>query len=367
MKLLILSCGTGQGHNSAARAVEEACRRRRVDSITADPLSFGHKKTARVVAATYNGIIKNTPRAFGVIYKAGDLFSSTRLRSPVYFANTLYAKTMGEYIRNNGFTAVVSTHLFAMEALTRLRKTADLTVPCYGVLTDYTCIPFLAETKLDGYFIPHPDLTEELKAKGVPGQLIATGIPVRQAFTRHTPKTEARQRLGLPTDRPLVLVMSGGVGCGHLAELCQALLEQAKVPLTVCVLTGRNRGMKQELDARFGTDGCVRTVAFTDEVPLYMNAADATITKPGGLSSTEAAVAHTPLVHLLAFDGCETKNTAFFAARGLSLRAGDAAQAAACALHLIRNPEEAAAMQEQQRREIPQDAADRIVTEVLER
>lgn len=366
MKLLILSCGTGQGHNSAARAVEEACRRRQIDCVIADPLSFGHKKTAHMVAATYNGIIKNTPRAFGVIYKAGDLFSSTRLRSPVYFANTLYAKTMGEYIRDTGFTAVVSTHLFAMEALTRLRKTADLAIPSYGVLTDYTCIPFLAETELDGYFIPHQDLTEELENKGVPGRLIATGIPVRQAFTRHVTKAEARQQLELPNDRPLALVMSGGVGCGHLAELCQALLAQTRAPLTVCVLTGRNRKMKQELDARFGTDGCVRTVAFTDEVPLYMNAADVTITKPGGLSSTEAAVAHTPLVHLLAFEGCETKNTAFFAARGLSLQARDATQAAACALHLIQNPEEAAAMQERQRREIHPDAADRIVTEVLE-
>ena len=61
MKLLILSCGTGQGHNSAARALEEACRRRQIECVTADPLSFGQKKTAHVVAATYNGIIKNTP------------------------------------------------------------------------------------------------------------------------------------------------------------------------------------------------------------------------------------------------------------------------------------------------------------------
>lgn len=368
MKLLILSCGTGQGHNSAARAVEEACRRRQIDCVTADPLSFGHKKAARVVAATYNGIIKNTPRAFGVIYKAGDLFSSTRLRSPVYFANTLYARTMGEYIRENGFTAIVSTHLFAMEALTRLRKTGELAIPCYGVLTDYTCIPFLAETELDGYFIPHEALCSELTDKGMAAErLIPTGIPVRQAFACHTARREARQRLGLPADRPVVLVMSGGVGCGHLAELCEALLAKADGPFTACVLTGRNRTLKQELDTRFGTDGCVRTVAFTDEVPLYMNAADATITKPGGLSSTEAAVANTPLVHLLAFDGCETKNAAFFADRGLSLRAANAQEAAACAFRLIHSPADAAAMQERQRLAIHPDAADRIVTEVLTR
>lgn len=365
MKLLILSCGTGQGHNSAARALEEACRRRQIECVTADPLSFGQKKTAHVVAATYNGIIKNTPRAFGAIYKAGDLFSNTHLTSPVYYANTLYAKNLGAYITDNRFTAVICTHLFAMEALTKLRKDPRFTVPCYGVLTDYTCIPFLAETRLNGYFIPHEDLTEEMLEKGMPAdRLIPSGIPVREAFTRRTDKAEARLRLGLPQDRPLLLIMSGGVGCGPLTQLCRALLERQTAPFTACVLTGRNRTLQAEIDARFGDTGCFRTVAFTDEVPLYMNAADVTVSKPGGLTSTEAAVARTPLVHLLAFSGCETRNAAFFAAHGLSLRAGDPEEAADCAFTLVNQPAQAARMQERQRQQLHGDAADRILTEV---
>lgn len=59
-----------------------------------------------------------------------------------------------------------------METLTAIRKSGDFTVPCYGVLTDYTCIPFLAETDLDGYFIAHEDLRAELVEKGIPSDRI---------------------------------------------------------------------------------------------------------------------------------------------------------------------------------------------------
>ncbi len=368
MKILVLSCGTGQGHNSAAAAVREAFLRHGHDCVIADPLQFGRKHTAGVVAATYNGIIKNAPGAFGAIYKAGDLYSATGLTSPIYFANTLYAKHLRGYIEENGFSAVVCTHLFAMEALTALKKRrADFAVPCYGVLTDYTCIPFLAETHLTGYFIPSEELKAELAGRGMEKELLfGTGIPVAHRFEEPMEKTAAREALMLPQDVPTVLVMSGGVGCGHLDALCRALTERATRPFVACVLTGRNEKLKAELDAAFCDNDCVRTVAFTDKANVYMRAADVMITKPGGLTSTEAAVANVPLVHLLAFSGCETKNAAFFAAHGMAEKADDVETAADKAWELIENKDSAADMCAMQRRFIPAGAADRIVALVTE-
>lgn len=117
------------------------------------------------------------PKMFGAIYKAGEAVDRVRFRSPVYYANTLYAKKLAAYILEEKFDAVVCTHLFAMEALTYIKKRGLLTVPSYGVLTDYTCIPFFEETDVDEYFIPHADLADELCAKGMKKErLIPTGI-----------------------------------------------------------------------------------------------------------------------------------------------------------------------------------------------
>lgn len=365
MKLLVLSCDTGEGHNSAARAITEELERRGLDYTQADPLSFGRKKTAGIVAASYNGIIKKAPAAFGMIYRVGDLYSSAGLTSPIYFANSLYAGHLEHYITENGFDAVITTHLFAMEAMTAVHRKTDCRVPCYGILTDYTCIPFFAETKLEAYFIPHEDLRQEMVDKGMErARLVPTGIPVGARFAGRLDKAAARERLGIPQDGPLILIMTGGVGCGNITDLCDEVLRQSRSACRVCVLTGHNDEMKQQLDERYAGLDWLQTVPFTTDVSTYMNAADVLISKPGGLSTTEAAVANVPLVHILAFSGCETKNAEFFSQRGMSIRADNAQAAVEAAWSLIRSPERAEQMRQAQRRHINPYAARDIVARV---
>ncbi len=361
MKILILSSGTGEGHNSAAYAVAEALDRVDAEHELLDPLTLRSQRTARLVAASYNGIIKKTPAAFGLLYRAGALYSSTRLISPIYYANARYAGALRDYIEAHRFDAVVTTHLFAMEALTAMRRKFGASVPCYGVLTDYTCIPFFPETKLDGYFIPHEALRPELEAKGVDGsRLIATGIPVSARFAAHTPRSEARTALGVPQEAKMLLIMTGGAGCGNPFALCDTLCELGDEAPQTHLLVGHNDALREKLRGAYGERPWLHFVPFTREVPLYMNAADVLISKPGGLSSTEAAVAGIPLVHLLAFNGCETKNVEFFTAHGLSLRAESEREAILAAKRLLDSPEEAEQMRQAQRREIHPDAADRI-------
>mgnify|MGYP002317258342 CR=1 FL=1 len=50
-----------------------------------------------------------------------------------------------------------------------------------------------------------------------------------------------------------------------------------------------------------------------------MKACELLISKPGGLSSTEAAVSCTPLIHINPIPGCESKNMEYFSSRGMSL------------------------------------------------
>lgn len=364
-RILILSCNTGEGHNSAAKAVAEAAQRAGVEAKLADPVSFGSERAQSWVASCYNNMIKKAPALFGAVYKVGDLYSSTRIKSPVYFANALYAKNLAAYLRAERFDAVICTHLYGMEAMTAVDKREGLRLPCYGVLTDYTCIPFFPETALAGYFIPHPDLTAEMVKKGIPADRIyPTGIPVSARFCRHTPQNEARAALGLPPDGRLYLVMSGGVGCGNITALCDALIRSGKGDFSVCVLTGRNEQLARELSGH-SCGGRVTAVPFTDQVPLYMSAADVLLSKAGGLSSTEAAVAQIPFVQVLAIPGCETKNAAFFSERGMSLRADSVAQAAEAAHLLACDSGAAEQMRRRQRENIRPDAADEIIRQVI--
>lgn len=363
MRLLILSCSTGDGHNSAARAVAEEAVRRGITYEIADPVRFQGPRAQRLVTSCYNGMIRRTPKMFGAVYKLGALYDAAGWRSPVYWANSLYTDKLQKYITDNGVDAVVSTHLYGMEAMTALRRHTALRTPSVGVLTDYAVIPFFRETQLDSYCIPAASLAAPLKDRGIAEQRIAvTGIPVSARFSARLPQEEARRRLTLPQGVPVILVMCGGVGCGNVGGLCDALLARAPADARILVLTGRNEAMRRQLAER--GDSRLTAVPFTTEVPLYMNASDALISKPGGLSSTDAATARIPLVHLSSIPGCESENLRFFASHGMSHAARSLQDAAEAALHLATHPEAAAAMREAQARSMPENAAALVLKEV---
>ena len=366
MKLLILSCSTGDGHNSAARALLEAAERWGIEAVLRDPVSFEGELAQKAVADLYNNMIRLTPKLFGAVYRAGDLLDRTGLKSPVYAANAVYRDDLADFLASEKIDAVISTHLYGMEAMTAVNHHAPAHIPSYGVLTDYTCIPFFGEPELDGCFLPHADLMDEAVSKGIPREkILPTGIPVSARFGGDIAREAARELIGIPESVKAYLLMSGGVGCGNMTRLCSAFMERIGVGECLLVLTGRNTAMKEELDKRYAGDDRMKTVSFTREVPAYMKAADVLVSKAGGLSSTEAAVAGVPLVHLMTIPGCETKNAEFFEAREMARRAKSEKDAVSLALDLAGDRIAAARMRENQKRNTHADASDKVIDYVL--
>ncbi len=368
MKILILSCNTGQGHNSAGLAVKEEFDRRGISCEMADALAFARGRASRSISNAYIGIATKAPSLFGGIYRLGDKISSNKRKSPVYYANARYAQPLKAYLQENRFDAVVTPHLFPAETLTWLRRRGELDIPCYAIATDYTCIPFWEETELDGYFLPHKDLIPEFEGKGIPQEkLIPTGLPVSARYQSPINSEKARQTLGLPSSVPVLLVMTGSMGFGDISSFTLDLLLTCPKTAQIVILTGNNDSLRSRINKDFAQEKRVRTVPFTPEVPLYMEACDLLLSKPGGLTSTEAAVRNVPLVHTRPIPGCETKNALFFSSRGLSLFAEEPKKAAEAAARLTADPELREQMRENQRSTIPPRAAEAIAAYILNR
>lgn len=362
MKVLLLSCSTGEGHNRCAMAVREALEKRGHTAEFLDMLqTFGGGSGPLSFEKLLNTVSQKSPALFGMIYHAGEMYSATNATSPVYLANIRHAAQLQDFIIAHRYDAVVCSHLFPMETLTYLRRRAAALPPCYGVLSDYTCIPFLKETSLDRYFVPHADVARECQAAGIPEEkLLATGMPVSAAFQAPLSKTAARERLGLPADKKIYLIMTGGIGCGDASALCAAIRKVPSPDALLCVLAGRNEALRQSLLADFPGDKQLLTVPFTDQVAVYMRAADVLLSKAGGISSSEAAILGVPLVHTMVIPGVETLNARFFAAHGISLFAQNADEAARCADRLIYDTALSARMLAAQKACLPPNGAERI-------
>ncbi|MCI9067646.1 MAG: glycosyl transferase [Lachnospiraceae bacterium] len=338
MKALILSCNTGQGHNAAGKALKEEFLRRGAECKMLDALRFARPKTSGRASGVYVKTATNFPDVFGAAYKVAGKISSSRRKSPVYYANTLYGRKLYRYIEKGGYDCVVMPHLFPAEAITYIRKHYPLKAACFFVATDYTCIPFTEETGLDAYFIPSDELVAEYVERGIPEErLVPLGIPVSDRFGEKKDKQETRLGLGIGTDGPVVLVMTGSMGFGNVCAMASVIEAGLPEDGRVVILGGNNQKLKEKLRKEFRGNRKVMVLDFTTQADLYMDICDVLVTKPGGLTSTEAAAKGIPMVHSAPIPGCETRNAAFFSGHGMSVLGQDEREAGARALELLKN------------------------------
>jgi len=361
MRPLILSCNTGAGHNTAAKAVREQFIKAGADCQLLDALSFASESLSRFVSDFYVNLTVRAPGLFGAGYRACEALSSSRVRSASYIANTSYSHALYRYLVENKIDTVVMTHIFPSQCLTHIRKRYKMNhIKTYQISTDYDCCPFVEETSTDAFFIPHSSITGEFLRRGIGEErVLVSGIPTLEKFSKKKEKGAARAHLGLPETAPIILVMGGSMGFGNIEDMVRLLRNRMREQTHIAVLAGNNERLKASLRARFGEDARIHVVDFTNEADVYMDACDIMLSKPGGLSSTEAAVKNVPLVHMAPIPGCETDNLLFFSHFGMSVTGDTPTGIADAAIRLLERPDLQKAVLDAQRQNTnPHSAAD---------
>lgn len=359
MDALILSCGTGGGHNAAAHAIEEELTRRGDRAVMLNPYTLRGLKLAEIIDRIYITLAQRMPAGFGFVYCLGNLYRRLPFRSPVYFCNRKMATVLGQYLKENPADVVIMSHLFPAEILTQMKNQGMPVPKSMFIATDYTCIPFTEETDCDAYVIPAQELQEDFLGRGLPAEkLHPLGIPVRRGFSHPASKAEARKALGLKADGRYLLVSGGSIGAGKLEKTVERLYEACGNRAHLIVICGNNEKIYKKLTKKYA--GRMTVLESTDRMAEYLRASDLYLSKPGGLSSTEAAAMGVPLIHLPPIPGCETINARFFQGLGMSrilkLRQDSIRQA----LSLLDDPAQCEAMLQRQQTVLNRDAAERI-------
>lgn len=320
MQFLILSCNTGEGHNSAAKALKAFFEQQGDSCEIKDALSFWSPEKSKFISRGHVFIYRNLPKLFGISYRFEENHPpKDGNESFMYDLVTRGCESLLEYLNSTNFDAVICTHIFSGMMMTKLRRMNRSNIPCYLIATDYTCSPGFAENDLDGYFIPHEMLRNEFVKNGVPDKkIIASGIPINPAFYSSLSKEEAKRKLHLPADKRIVLLTCGSMGCGPMKALTHDLPELLPCDVRLVVICGNNRRLFKSLTKDAGLFENLSVIGYTKRMPIYMDAASLIITKPGGLSTTEAAAKGLPMIFINAVPGCETHNLDFFVSNGLA-------------------------------------------------
>ena len=372
MKILILSCNTGEGHNSCAKALQIAMQRRGISCKVQDTLALASEGLSQRVGDAY--LFSTRGSLFEFVYKFGGFVSNNidAWQSLVYGANRLYAKKLYDHIKQHNIDIVVCVHLFPAEAITALKRNMHLDIPSYFIMTDYTCIPFLQETDMDYYIIPHEHLIEEFVEKGVPREkIVPIGIPVNEKkFTTRLPKAKARAQLthfhsNLRAEGNWYLVMSGSMGYGNVEQLIAQLLQDIRPEDSIICVCGRNESLLHSLQEKFAEQRQLCLLGFTDQVSMLMDAANVIFTKPGGITSTEAIVKNIPLIHTHPIPGLENHNAQFFHQHSMSYFTTDIQQQVVVAKRLCEDLHYRKQMLRHQRENANPHSSDDVINLIL--
>lgn len=338
MRLLILSCNTGEGHNSCAKAIAEYFTLKNASCHIVDSFSFISKKASQFISDWHSRIYRHAPSAFSQGYKYAEEHSEVfDKNSAIFRFLTSGSKKIYNYIIDGAYDCVLCTHVLTALQLTNVLDKYSLNIKSFFVATDYTCSPSCNLSNLDYYFIPHDSLINEFADLGIARQkIISTGIPVRRIFYTKREKAVAKQLFGISPNHPHLLVMCGSMGCGPIEKTIELIAKDID-KYEISIICGTNQKLYKSLTQSYKENDKIHILGYVSDMSLLMDSADLYLTKPGGLSISEAAVKKLPMILINAVAGCESYNLDFFVKEKVAQTANTPEAIAQLCNSLIRN------------------------------
>jgi processive 1,2-diacylglycerol beta-glucosyltransferase len=292
-KVLILTAGYGEGHNSAARALQAAFNERPdIDAELVDLFALRAPRLNNVSRRGYLRLINTAPKLWSRLYRWLD----ESPRAPWMFRTLAsHRRLLGRIIAEKQPVALVSTYPVYAWLLNQLRREGHVFCPHYTVVTDALTINSLwYRAGSAGWFVTDPDSASFLRVHGVPADKVhVSGFPVALAFADR-PAHLAPPDPASPAHPRRVLFMIN-TGRTRALAVARALLQNPSWQLTITA--GRDEGLRRELiGLAAGAPAKADILGWTDRIPELLMTHHIAISKAGGATTQESINALCPLI-----------------------------------------------------------------------
>jgi processive 1,2-diacylglycerol beta-glucosyltransferase len=354
-RVLILSASVGAGHLRAAQAVELALRQLDPAAVVnnLDVLELTNAAFRRLYGKAYLDLVNKAPHVLGYFYDLMDRprsrwRKSDKLRLAVEKLNMI---PFLRFLKEEPWDIVVNTHFLPAELIASLRRKGKLDTPQFTVTTDFETHRLWVNQPSDHYFTATDEGAAYLQHWGVPAaDTTVTGIPIHPVFSEPKDRATVLKRQGLRGDRPIVLQLAGGFGVGPIEEIFRGILA-IEVPSEIVVVAGRNEAAKKQLEEiEMPERHRVKILGFTDQVDEWMAVADLVVSKPGGLTTSEALARGAAMAVVNPIPGQESRNSDFLLENGAAVKINNIATLPHKLASLLRDPSRLAQLKANARR-----------------
>lgn len=326
MKLLILHASAGNGHQRAAEALVAAATAAGHTAVMRDILDFVPALYRKTYATGYLKLVRTAPELWGYFFSQTERKAhypvERRIRTVF---NKLNALSFYRFLHAEKPDAVFCTHFLPLELIGSMPPHRRRNLPLFGIVTDYAAHSLWYCDSVNAYYVATEEACRQLRRRGQPSAgLINTGIPVMPEFARRITPTVGRVRLGLRTDLPAVLMVSGGYGIGPTLDMLRSCAAEPP-PCQLLVVAGKNQELEQASRKVVTSSALMATVyGFVDNMHELMDAADLVISKSGGLSTAEILAKGRPIIIIEPIPGQEQRNAEWLLENGAAVRLHEA-------------------------------------------
>ncbi len=298
MKVLILTAKFGNGHISAAKAIETQILQHnpQAEVVTVDLMPYIYPHSYPVIYTGFNYLVNTRPSVYNTMAK----IDSVTCRFP-WRQRVRHGLAIQQLVEQHHPDLIISTWLMSSKYVSSYKKYFCSDIPFVTCITDIGAYPEWIADYTDAYLVGSDYTAGVLKKYGVdPESIYVGGIPVNPVFDEIHHKAE-------PSATKNILIMGGGLGLlPGIDTLLSKLHSNPKFRITV--IAGHNEELYHHIQRVYPE---IRAVGFTDQVPKYMQEADLILTKAGGLTLSEAIHSETPIFVLDPFFQHEKENAEY--------------------------------------------------------
>ena len=299
----------------------------------------------KTVTGGYVYLATKTPKLYGKLY---DLTNKDhKFANFVTRLNNIFANKLLPLIDEFRPDIIITTHPFPTEMVSRLKSKKEINIPLICIMTDYAPHKAWISDKVDAYIVANDDMVTKMIAEGVDSRCIYPyGIPVDEVFFEEKEKQLVIEELGLDKNLPTILMMAGSFGVSNVFDVYENIID-IDLDFQIILVTGRNQKLYNHFEEVIGSSPKkTKLIYFTDEINKFMQASDIIITKPGGLTVTEALACNIPMAVFNAIPGQEEENAEFLLKHNMAVRISDGNSCRAAIVELLKDSEKLEDMKE---------------------
>jgi processive 1,2-diacylglycerol beta-glucosyltransferase len=291
------------GHHQVAEALMDLLKNH-TDDLTfkkIDLLSYTNKSLEKVITNGYLNWIRYAPETYNLAYKSFFYVSPTKKHSFKWY-QPLFLKKMEQLLAEEKPDLLVCTHGFPSYLLSKLKMKGKCDIPIINVYTDFFINSVWGREGIDLHFLPSQEIKRKLSRKyqTTNQRLMVTGIPVHEEITKTLHRKHENERLK-------ILLSGGNSGLGGILKLAEELKLSSN--LDFLVLCGNNKKLYDEiLSWDLEHIKPLTYLSSRSEMNLLYEEVDAIISKPGGVTISEAIRKRLPIFVHSALPGQEEIN-----------------------------------------------------------